>query len=403
MLITAEHEQEFRVGEHAAAARVTQAGKAQGAGRSIALAGVFASAALRYWLSVFPRVRRELRRLGRHTGEIPDPVLRGLALAALAKRGNIEGAAAFAAFVPRRQRGATVRALTALQATYNYADMLAEQPSADPVANARRLHEALLVALSPSAAQLDYYAYCPRREDGGYLGALVDACRVALGELPCYPTVAEHARRAAARIVAFQSLSAGSGRPAGATDVLERWARAQTPGGNGLQWWETAAAGGSSLAVYALIAAAAAADSAIDPAEIGAIEEAYFPWIGALHSLLDSLVDEAEDERTGQLSLIGCYASREEAASGMRRLAARAMDAARALPRGREHAVLVAGMAASYLAVVATSETSEAPAPAAAAAAAAGTLAAGVREGVGGLARPAMLVFRVRRLGARRR
>ena len=33
---------------------------------------------------------------------IPDPELRRLALAALAKRGNIEGAAAFAAFAPAR-------------------------------------------------------------------------------------------------------------------------------------------------------------------------------------------------------------------------------------------------------------------------------------------------------------
>jgi tetraprenyl-beta-curcumene synthase len=376
---------------------------------------VFALAALRYWLSVFPRVRRELHRLRRRAGAIPDPVLGELALAALAKRGNIEGAAAFAVFVPRARRGVTVRALVAFQAVYDYADMLAEQPCADPVANARQLHEALSVALDPGASQLDYYAHnVPREngdfryeegdfpheeggsrheegnsrcEDGGYLSELVESCRLALGELPCYPAVASHAREAATRIVAFQSLSLGSER--GEREELKRWARAQTPEGSALEWWETAAAAGSSLCVHALIAAAAAAaDPVPAPPELDAIEEdSYFPWIGALHSLLDSLVDEAEDARTGQLSLIGCYASRQEAAAGMRRLAERAMRSARALPRGREHAVLVAGMAGCYLSELTSAGASARDA-----------LTDGVREEIGGLIRPALLVFKIRRV-----
>ncbi len=60
------------------------------------LAGVFTAAALRYWLTVFPGVARQLARWRRRADGIADPVLRGLALDALAKSGNIEGAAAFA-------------------------------------------------------------------------------------------------------------------------------------------------------------------------------------------------------------------------------------------------------------------------------------------------------------------
>jgi tetraprenyl-beta-curcumene synthase len=384
MVFAAEHEQQDR-----ASARRDAPALGMNAERRLAPAGVFAIAALRYWLSVFPRVRRELHRLRRRAHAIPDPVLRELALAALAKRGNIEGAAAFAAFVARAHRGGTVRALVAFQATYNYVDMLAEQPNDDPVANARRLHEALPAALDPGAAQPDYYAHHAQREehaqpqDGGYLSELVQSCRLALGELPSYPAVAEQARRAGARIVAFQSLSLGSRREE--RDALERWARAQTPAGSELEWWETAAAAGSSLCVHALIAAAAA-DIAPGPRELAAVEEAYFPWIGALHSLLDSVVDEVEDARTGQLSLIGCYASSREAAIRMRWLAARAIDSARGLPDGREHAVLVAGMAGYYLSGVSGTDASTRDA-----------LTDGVREEIGGLARAALLVFKVRR------
>jgi tetraprenyl-beta-curcumene synthase len=206
---------------------------ARGRGKCLAAAREFTLAALRYWLAVFPRVCRERARRRRLVAGIADQALQRLALEALGKRGNLEGAAAFAAFVPRGDRGAAVRALVAFQAAYDYADTLAEQPGPDPVGNGRQLHTALLVALDPGAAHRDYYEHCPRCGDGGYLEELVDSCRAALCALPSYASVAEPARRAAARIVAFQSLSLGGpdGRePCGATPA-SRPRRAAACGG----------------------------------------------------------------------------------------------------------------------------------------------------------------------------
>jgi tetraprenyl-beta-curcumene synthase len=358
-----------------------------GAGRSIAervaLAGTFVRAALAYWLTVFPRVCRELARWRRRALLIADPPSRRLALDALGKRGNIEGAAAFAAFVPWRRRRGVTRALVAFQAIYNHVDMLAEQPCADPVARARRSHEALLVALDVGGAWPDGGEARPDRGievpppgDEDYLAELAGACRAALSELPRGAAVAQPARRAAARIVAFQSLSLGE------REILERWAGELTPAGSRLAWWETAAAAGSSLCVHALIAAAAF--PAARAQDLAALERAYFPWIGALHSLLDSLVDEVEDANIGQLSLIGCYLSPADAARGMGRLAARSLGLTRELPGGRSHRVLLAAMAANYLS---ESEASSSRAY--------------VREAIGGLLAPALLVFRARRLGGR--
>src|SRR3954452_18767345 len=102
--------------------------RGHGAGR-LSPAVAFARAALRYWLTVFPRVSSELRHWRRSASRIDDPSLRQLALASLAKRGNMEGAAAFATFVPWRARGSVIRVLVAFQTIYNYADLLAEQPS----------------------------------------------------------------------------------------------------------------------------------------------------------------------------------------------------------------------------------------------------------------------------------
>lgn len=351
-----------------------------GAGR-VALAVSFAGAARRYWLGVFPSVSRERRRRRARAAEIPDPLLRRTALDAQRKWGNVEGAAAFAAFVPHRHRAAATRAMMCYQAAYNYLDMLGEQPSADPMANGRRLHSALLVALDPDAPHRDYYEHNAQREDGGYLAETIDACRAALATLPGYLAIAPAAMRATERIVAFQSCN--TGEPQGDFAALERWARQATPSGSDLRWWETAAAGGSSLCVYALIALAAEPDHDRWMAP-EVIEDAYFPWIGALHSLLDNLVDAAEDHATGQHSLVGRYASSQEAAARMGWLAERSLRAAAALP-GRGHTLMVAAMASFYLSMPGASTPEALP------------VARAVLDVLDGPARLAMLVFRLRR------
>ena len=356
-----------------------------GVRRRLLLVGVFTAAALRYWLTVFPGVAHQLARWRRRADGIADPVLRDLALDALHKSGNIEGAAAFATFVPRSHRKLVLRAVVAFQTAYNYLDLLTEQPG--PAANARRLHEALLVALDPAAAHLDYYEYNAQHDDDGYLSEIVEACRGALGVLPSYAAVAPSARRAAERIVEFQSCNTGELQ--GDLAALERWARAATPPGEDLRWWETAAAGGSSLYVYALIALAAERDLDASLQTIAAVKDAYFPWIGALHSLLDNLVDVAEDRATGQHNLIGLYASPQEAATRMGRLAERSLHAARELP-GDGDSLILAAMASFYL------STPDASLPAAR------PVARAVLDVLGKPAALAGLVFRLRRLASHR-
>ncbi len=349
-----------------------------------ALRATFVRAALSYWTSVFPQVCVHVARWRRQARRIPDPQLRRLALESLEKRGNIEGAAAFAAFAPRRRRASAAHAASAFQAAYNFLDILGEQPSPDPVADGRRLHEALVYALDPAAAPLDWYAHHPQRDDGGYLRGLLDSCRAALADLPSCATVAPSARVAAARIVAFQSLNLSESQ--GSHEALEQWAREATPPGAGLQWWETAAAAGSSLGVHVLIAAAA--EQELDAREVAALDNAYFPWIGGLHSLLDNLIDKREDEAAGHRSLVEYYGP-QRSAQRMRWLARQATQMAHELPHNRRHLVILAAMIGNYLS---TSEAhSEELSP----------VSESVLETVGALERPTMLVFKLRHLPTR--
>ncbi len=349
--------------------------------RSLAAERVFARTVTRYLTSILPLVRRELSYWQARAREIPDPVLRSRALEGMAKRGNLEGAALFSVLAPRRRRHETVRALLAFQTAYNYLDTLSEQASTDPIANGRQLHQALLAALDPAAEQPDYYALHPQREDGGFLEALVDTCRCTLIKLPSYAAVWPACSAAAARIVAFQSLNLTERQ--GGHEALERWARHQGPEEYGLDWWQTAAAEGSSLAVHALIATAA--NDNVRPQDVAAIEAAYFPWICALHSLLDSLVDVAEDAQAGQRNLLSYHASTAQAALAMKALAQRATDATRELPDALQHRVILIAMVSSYI----SSPESSTPY--------ARAIAASVAGAVGPLLSPALALFKMRR------
>jgi tetraprenyl-beta-curcumene synthase len=342
---------------------------------------IFTTAAWRYWLGVFPCIRDELHHWRRRARVIPDCPLRQTALAVQhTKRGNIDGSAAFAVFAPQPHRRAVVRAQIGFQAIYDYVDTLAEQPHPNPIDNARQLHRALLDALDLARPPTDYYKHHTHREDGDYLPAIIGACRAALASLPAYPLVAQSACRLAERIVCFQSLNLTEAQ--GSYHALARWAHQQTPRESGLRWWETAASAGSSLGIFALVVSAAR--STTDTHEAAAIERAYFPWIGSLHSLLDSLIDQPEDAATEQHNLIQHYRLPSETAARLRLLADASARHARNLPRGLQHTVILAGMASHYLCAV-DARLSHAK-----------LAKIAVLETIGDLARPTMLVFRIR-------
>jgi tetraprenyl-beta-curcumene synthase len=344
----------------------------------------FIDAARRYWLGVFPCLCREARVWRLRAGAIPDPVLRRLAFDAQnTKRDSLDGAAAFAAFVPAVHRANVVRALVSFQMTLDYLDTLSEQPNDDPIANGRQLNGALFAAVEPGVANRegDWYAHHGHGDDAGYLASLVDACRTAIGALPSRAAVAEPLRAATARLVAYQSLNHGDGN--GSHDAFECWARAETAPNTGLRWWETGAAAGSHLPVLALIAAAA--DPALAPEGAAAIESAYFPWIASLSTLLDGLVDRRDDNADGLRNPIDCYSSPEETASRLRTIAAEALCRTRALAGDPRHTMILAAMASFFH----CSRGADAPDVRLATQA--------VIEAMGGLATPSLFVLKARR------
>lgn len=293
----------------------------------------------RYRAAVLPVVERELELWSARAATIPDPVLRACAIAALTeKRGNVEATAALVTLGPRRGRHAVVRASTALQVAVDYLDTLGEEAGPDGLADGLRLHESLVAALTPGAEARNWYEHHPRREDGGYLDALVAGCQAAIAALPS-PAALPAARRAAALCGEGQSHTHAD-RGAG----LEAWA-ATLDAPPGLRWWEAAAGASSSVGAHALIALAGTPGTSAAEAEL--VAAAYDPWIGALTVLLDDFVDRDRDERAGDHNYLR-YCG-DEAPARIDLLVAGARRALRDVPRRGTHEAILNGVLAYYL------------------------------------------------------
>lgn len=302
-----------------------------------------------YWLSIYPRVIRELSRWRKQAAFIPDPTLRRQALAALRhKRRHAEGAAAFAVIAPRARRARVIRFLVAFQAMYDYLDTISEQPGVDPLLDTLQLHTALTDALMPGISQGAAYALHPQQDDGGYLASFVAACRATCSSLPAFPVVAPAVRSAARLAIRSQGYNHAlpQAPPEFVSDEVAPWASRAGGEAYGLTWWEVIGATGSSLGILALVAAAA--DPELERSERDAIHDVYVPWAGAVLALTDSLVDQDCDSDEATHSLVARYRSAQVAAERVSAFATRALELTRATPHPERHALIVTSMIALF-------------------------------------------------------
>jgi tetraprenyl-beta-curcumene synthase len=279
---------------------------------------------------------------------VPDRTLRRTALESQSeKAGNLEGAVAFAVLATPRYRRRCTQAMAAFEMAFDYVDCLSEMSCADPIRNGRQLSRALSVAVTASEQHHDYYAHHLFHDDGGYLRELAQTCRDALAVLPAYHIVKGPLGRAAMRIGEYQTYNHGDAN--GSHDAFRHWGEDQHSSSNHCElfWWEFAAAHGSSLLTFALIAAASSVE--IRPCDVRAMERAYFPWIGAANSLLDSLVDQAEDKAPGQHRLLDYYTTSDEPSERLQYIVEKATQRADALEPPYGHALIVAAMVSFYI------------------------------------------------------
>jgi tetraprenyl-beta-curcumene synthase len=302
-------------------------------------------AGIAYWLTIYPRARREIRRCRQMAQQIPDPTLRAAALYKLTReRLNPEAAAFFAVLAPRRHRARLVRLMVDYQIAYDYLDAINEQPTTASLRNGLCLHRALSDAVRAGRFDADYYGHHPQSDDGGYLADLVHACQALIRGLPSASAIEPVLLAAAERCGQAQSrnhaILVEGDRP------IVSWAATQADGDGEYLWWEVAAGGISCLALHALFAAAAAETTL---AEAERIDTAYSPPICAISALLDSLVDYPHDADSTNHSFVQHYDTCNQAADRFAAITAEARALASTLSNHCRHMVILAGIASFYL------------------------------------------------------
>jgi tetraprenyl-beta-curcumene synthase len=306
---------------------------------------VLIAAAARELSWSLPAVARETRAWRSRARGIPDAPIRQDALSALAsKRGHTDGAALFTT-LPRARDLNLLCLLVAYEIAWDFLDSVNERGAAAGQANGRQLHLALIDALDARLPISDHYRHHPWKNDGGYLHALVDACRQHLSLLPSHervhgPAVEEAAR---AQVLGINHELDPDRRIA----ALRQWAAQELPRGCEADWFELTGAASASLTIHALFALAAKPECT--DTEIEQVRRAYFPWISAATTMLDSYVDQAQDAASGDHSYVSHYGPPELAAPRIRQLVERCLHEARALPDGERHTLIAACMAAMYL------------------------------------------------------
>jgi tetraprenyl-beta-curcumene synthase len=292
-----------------------------------------------------PTVSREIQKWRALAAAIPDQPLRDDALHALdSKRGHTDGAALFWT-LPAHRDIALLRLLVAYEIIYDYLDNVSERSAAQDEQNDRQLFKALVDALDPDRTPSDYYRYQPWRNDGGYLRMLVDACRAGCRELPTFAVVRPFIVREAAHVpvLAINHQSVAAQRDA----ALKEWATDASHHEHDLRWYEYTAAASQSVVTFVLLALAA--DPRATHQLAAATYDAYFPWFAYAVTMLDSYVDQREDELAEAHSYISHYPTPE---LGISRLCESTEQSARrllALPHGERHAVILGCMIAMYL------------------------------------------------------
>ncbi len=299
---------------------------------------------VRFMTRVVPLSAASLEAIRERAQMIPDDQLRAEALSSVDRKAyHVAGACILATFLPPDAARNYVAIVAPLETIYDYLDNLCDRHPDVGVEAYPVLHLAIADALNPDAPLRDYYARGPSGDDGGYLRDLVARTQRALAVAPHLDLLTPHFAHAAAL---YGEMQTHKHYPAGEREQrCVAWYEGHRDRYADIDWHEFACAAGSQFHVYGpLFEAFRGRRDAI-----AGTYDAYFPYVSALHVLLDAFIDQAEDREHGELNFSHVYGGAGALRSRVRILFATARARLRALPGDRAHRFVLDVMTLFYL------------------------------------------------------
>jgi tetraprenyl-beta-curcumene synthase len=300
---------------------------------------------LRVYRYVLPEVREQLRFWRQKAEGMPDPELKKQAIDSMtSKKFHCQGGAVYAtANLPMRH--VLIPLIVAFQTISDYLDNLCDRSTSLDPQDFRRLHQSMIDAINPAQPLHDYYAFRTEQEDGGYLNELVKTCQASIRMLPSYAMVAEDVREWVGLYCDLQVHK--HIRHELREQALWAWWEPHESQHRNISWNEFAAATGSTLGVFMMFLAAA--DSGLRAQVVEEIRNAYFPYICALHILLDYLIDQQEDKLGGDLNFCSYYTDLDQTVERIAVIVIEARARTKRLEHPEFHGMIIEGLLALYL------------------------------------------------------
>jgi tetraprenyl-beta-curcumene synthase len=294
---------------------------------------------------VIPVVHRYLDNWKEKAAQIPNEELRRQALNSInSKAFHCEGGAIYG-ILAGDELEESVRFVVAYQTISDYLDNLCDRSTSMDPEDFRTLHRSMLHALTPHAPIENYYRCRHDQDDGGYLAELVLTCQDVLKNIPNFERISSVLTELAGYYCELQihkHVQVEERIPR-----LQNWFvdhKAELPQ---MTWYEFSACAGSTLGIFCLVSYGL--KDRLDDGLVAKIRKGLFPYVQGLHILLDYFIDQAEDEKSGDLNFCFYYPSKEMLLKRFNHFLKEADKNVKGLPDERFHLLINRGLLGIYL------------------------------------------------------
>lgn len=295
--------------------------------------------------SILPEVAKQLAFWESVALSMPDQDLQKIALDSLKTRRFHSQGGALLAGSNLAQKSALIALLVAFQTLSDYLDNLCDRRNATPE-NCLQLHRSMQDVLLPVGQfSDDYYALQERKQDGGYLNALVCFCQKIIAQ---FPKNAKVLQLIADNLEIFVNYQAIKQYPKEEIDTkIKHWSQPYLAKYPDLNYYEFFSGGGSTLSFHALFTLLS--DPSCDDNEVDRIAGAYFPYINAMHVLMDYFIDQEEDASHDEFNAIAYFKNEDVFWQRLLYIAERAQTFIMQSVNQRFHQIIIEGTFYFYL------------------------------------------------------